>query len=153
MIRLRQLGYGVRRRVLAWLRWRTRGVKVMVFDPAGRILLVRHHYGRTDLLMLPGGGIARRETPAAAAVREVAEETGCRLDEVTLFACYEARTEGRRDTVYLFHAVSDDLPTADGREIAEARFAALDALPATLSAATRRRIDEYRGVRPVDTRW
>lgn len=145
--------YNVRRRLLALLRWRTRGVKVLAFDVEGRVLLVRHRYGRSDLFMLPGGGIARGETPACAAQREVEEETGCTLRDVVPIARYEARAEGRRDTVFLFAGTTDDVPRADGREIEEAGFHALDALPATTSTATRRRIEEWQGRRPRSSAW
>ncbi|MDR6787629.1 8-oxo-dGTP pyrophosphatase MutT (NUDIX family) [Sphingomonas sp. BE138] len=150
---LLQLAYRVRLRVLALLRWRTRGVKVLVFDGQGRVLLVRHRYGRSDLHMLPGGGIARGEPPAAAAVREVREETGCTLRQVTFVARYESRAERRRDTVDLFHAMTDDAPIPDARELEAACFHALDTLPAALSPATRRRIDEWRGVRERSATW
>jgi 8-oxo-dGTP pyrophosphatase MutT (NUDIX family) len=147
------LAHRLRRRTMALVGWRTRGVKVMAFDPDGRLLLVRHRYGRSDLWMLPGGGIARRETPAAAAVRELAEETACRLTAVTEAGRYEARAEGRRDTVFLFRGTTGDAPVADAVELAEARFFALDALPAGVSPATARRIAEHRGVAAPDGRW
>ncbi|AIT06907.1 hypothetical protein MC45_11575 [Sphingomonas taxi] len=147
------LAHRLRRRTMALVGWRTRGVKVMAFDPDGRLLLVRHRYGRSDLWMLPGGGIARRETPAAAAVRELAEETACRLTAVTEAGRYEARTEGRRDTVFLFRGTTGDAPVPDAVELAEARFFALDALPAGVSPATARRIAEHRGVAAPDGRW
>ena len=147
------LGYRLRRRMLALLRWRTRGVKVMAFDPAGRLLLVRHRYGRSDLWMLPGGGIGRGESPADAAVRELAEETGCTLDAVTPVGRFEARQEGRRDTVFLFRGTTCDAPAADGVELVEARLFALDRLPAAVSPATARRIAEYRGAASADGRW
>ena len=145
--------YRMRLRILALLRWRTRGVKVMTFDPAGRLLLVRHRYGRSDLWMLPGGGIARAEAPEVAAVRELAEETGCRLDAVVPIGRYESGSEGRRDTVHLFRALTAGEPVIDAVELAEARFFALDALPDTLSPATRRRVDELAGARQRDGRW
>ncbi|MEH3103371.1 MAG: NUDIX domain-containing protein [Sphingomonas phyllosphaerae] len=147
------LAYWLRRRAMALVGWRTHGVKLLVFDRAGRVLLVRHRYGRSDLHMLPGGGIARREPPAVAAARELREETGCIAQELALFARYESRTEGRRDTVHLFVASSDDTPVVDGRELAEAGFHPLDALPATLSPATQRRIDEWRGHRVRGNDW
>ena len=143
----------VRRQALALLRWRTRGVKLLVFDRDGRVLLVRHRYGRGDLHMLPGGGIARGEAPEEAAARELHEETGCVARALTILARYESRTEGRRDTVFLFTARSDETPVPDGRELAQAAFHPLGDLPATLSPATRRRIEEWNGARERSTDW
>lgn len=48
-------------------------VAVLVTDPAGRVLLVRH---RKRAWELPGGGVHEGEEPCCAAVREVQEETG-----------------------------------------------------------------------------
>ena len=50
---------------------RERATAVVVRD--GRVLLVR---GRAEEFMMPGGGIEPGETPMAAAVRELREETG-----------------------------------------------------------------------------
>lgn len=147
------LAYRLRRRAMAVLGWRTRGVKVMAFDGDGRLLLVRHRYGRSDLWMLPGGDLARRESPVAAGVRELAEETGCRLVQVAAMAVFVSRAEGRRDTVHLVRGVTADRPVADGLELTEARFFALDALPEGVSPATARRIAELRGERAVDEVW
>ena len=47
---------------------------VMLFNERGELLLIRNSYGRSHLWVLPGGGIGRRETPEAAAAREVREE-------------------------------------------------------------------------------
>ncbi|MEH3159056.1 MAG: NUDIX domain-containing protein [Sphingomonas taxi] len=138
---------------MAVLGWRTRGVKVMAFDGDGRLLLVRHRYGRSDLWMLPGGGMGRGESPVAAAVREVAEETGCRLTDVVPVAVFVSRAEGRRDTVHLMRGATADRPVADGVELAEAGFFAFDALPEGVSPATARRIAELRGEREVDGVW
>lgn len=147
------LAYRIRRRLLAIVRWPTRGVKVMVYDPAGRLLLIRNLYGRTDLWVLPGGGIHRRETPEDAAIREVREETGCALTGLGKVATFQSVAEGKRDTVHLFRAETSDQPTPDLTEVAEARFFALDALPESVSSATRRRIDETAGVRPFASAW
>ncbi|GAA0660782.1 8-oxo-dGTP pyrophosphatase MutT (NUDIX family) [Sphingomonas insulae] len=153
MRRLIDLAYHLRRRLMAMVGWRTRGVKVMAFDAAGRVLLVRHRYVRSDLWMLPGGGIARGEAPDHAAVRELREETGCVLRDVVPIATFEARSEGRRDTVHLFSGTTGDEPHVDGVELAEARFWPVDILPDAASAATRRRIEEWRGPRPIDSSW
>ena len=70
MNHLLQLGWALRRRVIGALRLRTRGVKVMLFNREGKLLLIRNSYGPTHLFVLPGGGIGRRESPEAAAARE-----------------------------------------------------------------------------------
>jgi len=68
--------------VLRLLKVKTQGVKVMAFNPAGELLLIRNTYGSRHLFMLPGGGIERGETPAEAAARELQEETGYVADEL-----------------------------------------------------------------------
>lgn len=143
----------MRRAAMRIVRWRTRGVKAMVLDREGRLLMVRHRYGNSALWMLPGGGIARRETPAAAAIREVEEEVGCRIERVQPLGVFESRTEGRRDTVHLFSAVTADAAIPDGVEIEAAAFFALDQLPETTSPATRRRIAEMIGQRAPTGEW
>ncbi|MDR3363517.1 MAG: NUDIX hydrolase [Clostridiales Family XIII bacterium] len=56
----------------------TGGVRVVITDEDGRVLLVRHHYEaeRRDVWMLPGGTIEDGETSRDAAIREALEETG-----------------------------------------------------------------------------
>jgi 8-oxo-dGTP pyrophosphatase MutT (NUDIX family) len=68
---LLDLLYRLQRQLWRLFRPRTRGVKVMLFNDAGEIMLVRNSYGRSDLFLLPGGGIRPFEAPAAAAAREV----------------------------------------------------------------------------------
>ncbi|MCU6454750.1 NUDIX domain-containing protein [Sphingomonas sp. A2-49] len=143
----------MRRWALALLGWRTRGVKVMAFDGGGRLLLVRHRYGRSDLWMLPGGGMARGESAVGAAARELREETRCVLRDAVPVSAFESSAEGRRDTVTLIRGRTDDPPVADGVELAEARFFPPGALPSALSPATARRIAEWRGERTADGRW
>jgi ADP-ribose pyrophosphatase YjhB (NUDIX family) len=150
---LLQIAYVLRRFLLGIFRLRTTGVKVMVFNEAGELLLIRNSYGDTRQYLLPGGGVSRRESPAAAAIREVKEELGLHLREVDPVWTYESSAEGKRDTIHLFKALTSDEPTIDDREIEEARFFALDGLPPTVSPATRRRISEVRGERPFDGRW
>jgi 8-oxo-dGTP pyrophosphatase MutT (NUDIX family) len=61
-------------------RYRRRSARVLLIDDAHRILLFRGHLfpGDTDrwAWFTPGGGVNRRETLAAAASRELREETG-----------------------------------------------------------------------------
>jgi 8-oxo-dGTP pyrophosphatase MutT (NUDIX family) len=153
MRRLLHLGYSIRRFVLRRLRIRTRGVKVMLFNDAGELLLIRNSYGKRHLFVLPGGGIGRRETPQAAAAREVREEVGLQVRDLVPVSVHLSSGEGKRDTIYLFEARADGAPLADGREVEEARFFSLDALPGSVSAATLRRIAEMKNGSTPDAAW
>lgn len=150
---LMQIGYRLRRLLLRWLRLRTRGAKVMVFTSQGELLLIRNGYGDRRLWVLPGGGVGRRESPAAAAAREVREETGLDVRDLAAVATFQSVAEGKRDTIHLFRAVADGPPVADRREVEEARFFPLDALPEGVSAATLRRVAELAGERAPDGAW
>lgn len=145
--------YRLRRLVWRVVRPRTRGVKVMVFNEAGELLLVRHSYGNKALFMLPGGGIRPFEAPEAAAVREIREELGCALDGLAFVSVHETQKEGKKDTVHLYRARAAGPVRIDGIEIDEAGFFPLDALPPTVSPATLRRIAEQRGERDADGSW
>jgi 8-oxo-dGTP pyrophosphatase MutT (NUDIX family) len=61
-------------------------VAVMIFDDAGRILLVRSI--DTGEWQTVGGAIDPDEAPAAAAVREAREETGLEIELVRLIGVY-----------------------------------------------------------------
>ena len=153
MRNLLDLLYRIRRRLIRIVRPRTRGVKVMLFTPAGEIVLVRNSYGRSDLFVLPGGGVRPFEDPAAAARREVREELGCEVDDLVPVSTHFSANEGKRDTIFLFRGRASGEPVADGFEVAEVRNFALDALPVSVSPATARRIDEHLGRRPRDRGW
>lgn len=63
-----------------------RSARVMVFDPAGRVLLIRCAVMRADgefsFWLTPGGEIEAGEEPHAAAVRELREELGLEVEVV-----------------------------------------------------------------------
>ena len=150
---LLQIAYRLRRLAQRVLRLKTVGVKVMLFDADERLLLIRNTYGKSHLWMLPGGGVHRGEAVEGAAARELQEEVGIAAEDLAPFATFTARGEGRRDTVHVFTACTAATPRIDGVEVSEARFFALDALPDTVSKATRRRIEEYGGKRPPGGTW
>jgi len=52
------------------------GVRVIIPDENGRILLVCQHHDGKDIWMAPGGAIEDGESSFDAAIREVMEETG-----------------------------------------------------------------------------
>ena len=148
-----QLLWQLKRTFLRVTGWRTRGVKVMLLNPAGELLLIRNTYGRSHLHVLPGGGIHRGETPEAAAAREVREEVAVACERLTLRSVHRNHAEGKRDTIYFFTGFTTGTPRPNSFEIEEAGFWPLDALPDTVSAATLRRVAEYRGEQPVAVDW
>lgn len=124
----------------------TMGVRAACFDDEGRIFLVRHSY--VPGWHLPGGGIERGETAIEALAKEMREEgnlvsgTPPRLLHV-----YFNRRTSKRDHVLFYRCdgVTQTAPRLRDREIVEAGFFALDALPAATTAATRRRLEEIAG--------
>ena len=128
------------------------GVRTMVLDNGGRVLLVRHSY--RPGWHFPGGGVRRWETLSAAAIRETVEESGVAILTLEpLVGMYANFSIGYPDHVALFIARDWQPGTARSMEIVETGFFAMDALPADTSLPTRRRVDEFRGNRTSDGYW
>ncbi|WP_426265487.1 NUDIX domain-containing protein [Sphingomonas sp. PWP1-2] len=127
---------------------RTFGVRAVLLDQNDRIALVRHTY--TDAWYLPGGGVKKGESVEAALLRELEEEVAVVSPQIErVLGIYHSRREAKDDHIVIFAArtvsgPSSNLPKADLMEIEEARWFALDQIPASASPATVRRITEYR---------
>ncbi|MEP3277450.1 MAG: NUDIX domain-containing protein [Stappiaceae bacterium] len=133
----------------------TLGVRIAVFDREDRVLLVRHTY--VPGWYFPGGGVDRGEAIMDAAIRELREETGLEAsEEPQFFGFYHNVRQSRRDHVALFSLSAQDVP-ADAlhpnAEIAEARFFALEELPADITDATSRRLEEIRQGTALNGIW
>lgn len=137
------LAHRIRHRWRRWRRQPLRGCAVVITNPAGEILLLRHSYG-PDVWALPGGGIGRGEAPEAAARREIAEELGLRLGALHLLAQAEEEISGSPHTAFVFTASTPKAPAPDRREVIEARFFASDTLPEPLGRITRSRLALWR---------
>lgn len=57
----------------------TGGVRVVIPDEEGKILMVKQSHEGKDIWMVPGGGIEDGENAAEAAIRETLEETGLEI--------------------------------------------------------------------------
>lgn len=112
---------------------------VVAFDNAGRVLLVRHSYGR-PVWGLPGGGMDRGERPEQAAAREIGEELGCGLTELVAIEASEARIAGSRDMQHLFAGRLVGAPVPDMREIVAVALVEPGDLPEQCGWRTRQRI-------------
>lgn len=125
----------------------TFGVRALIFDQQqNTVFLIRHTY--VPGWQLPGGGVEAGETAMEALHREIIEECNVEiLERPRLTSIHFNRQASRRDHVAIYlvksFKVLGERP-AD-REIAEARFFPLDALPPTVTPATRRRIAEILG--------
>ena len=147
---------------MSWLfhRWflltraMTLGVRGLVLNASGEVLLVRHSY--TPGWHMPGGGVEIGETLLDALAKELREEAGVRLGiEPQLHGMFFNRQLGSRDHVAVF-VVRDfawDGPPPPSREIVESGFFAIDALPEETTAATRRRLREVLHGLPRGQDW
>jgi ADP-ribose pyrophosphatase YjhB (NUDIX family) len=132
----------------------TLGVRGLVIDGAGRILLVQHSYVRG--WHLPGGGVEIGETMQQALLRELAEEGNIRLTGAPrLHGMFFNRRVSGRDhvAVYVVQDFRQDGSFQPNHEISAAAFFALDALPNDTTAGTRARIAEVIGGAPVSEHW
>lgn len=155
LIPLLRAGYRARRLYHAVFRPVSLGVRVIVRDAAGRVLLVRHTY--TPGWFLPGGGVGRDETAPAAAIRELHEEAGIRaLSPPRLLGLYANFLQLKSDHVAVYEVAAwEEAGPAPhlGVEIAETGFFAMDDLPEGVSPGTRQRLDEFLHARAGSEFW
>ncbi|MES1158897.1 MAG: NUDIX domain-containing protein [Terricaulis silvestris] len=128
-----------------WWRMRrgmTLGVRAIVTDEAGRILLVRHTY--MPGWYFPGGGVESRETALDAVKREIMEEAGVEATETPrLIGFYANHAKFPNDHIALYRVHAwRACPTNNAGEIAEYGFYAREALPNGITQSTLRRLAE-----------
>ena len=122
-------------------------------DVAGvRVILVRdhhvvlaRHWFTPGVWTLPGGGIKKGETPGDAAIREVWEELGYKINSFDgQVGIYQGRM-GRKDSVIVLHTedFEGNMKWTPNIEIKERGLFDLHHLPENISPANRRRIEAY----------
>jgi len=141
VLRLRRLAYRIAFRLL-WLAAfvrppRGQGAKAVLVC-GGEVLLVRHSYG-PNRWELPGGGVRRREEPAAALRRELREELGLdALPDPVELGFHHGPGRFRRHRTHLYRV---ELPSRalrpDPVEIVEARWCDPAAIAEPLAAPVR----------------
>lgn len=126
----------------------------MVIDSRERVLLVRHSY--VPGWHMPGGGVDTGETIAAAAARELFEETNVRLaGELKLHGVFYNKQGSKRDHVALFivRNFTQERPPQPNDEIVAHGFFSFDQLPPNTSKATSARIAEVFHGAAINQMW
>lgn len=131
----------------------TLGVRGLVVDDDGWVLLVEHSY--VPGWHLPGGGVDRGETPEAAVARELEEEAGVRpFGRPRLISAHDNSRNFPGDHVLLYRVARwTTVPATARGEILRTGWFAPDALPEDATGATRRRIAEALGGAEADAYW
>src|SRR5215207_6202892 len=122
----------------------TVGVFAAIFDQRGRILCVKLNYGPLSWTT-PGGRVEAGESPVAALIREIHEESGYRTQVERLVGVYAAPF---KDDIVLMMTAT--IIGSDGwepnSEIAQIGFFARDALPEPMNPRVQHRIgDSFAG--------
>jgi ADP-ribose pyrophosphatase YjhB (NUDIX family) len=121
----------------------TLGVRAIVEDKQGRVLLVRHTYVKG--WYFPGGGVETGQTMEQALAMELREEVEIwKMGEVELLGIYLNRHISKRDHVALYRVRNwgEQGIFQSNREIAEIGFFPLDDLPPGTTKSTRTRLGE-----------
>lgn len=122
------------------------GAAAIIRDAEGRVLLVKHTYGKLNW-DLPGGAVEADESVEGTAVREVVEETG--LDVVVermVDRLYYDPQNDMHHFVFICRPMDGQAcPVANSPEISEWGYFALGELPRPISDFTVRRIQDALG--------
>lgn len=131
----------------------TLGVRGLVVDGEGRVLLIQHTY--VSGWHLPGGGVERGETALQALERELVEEAGVRVSgPVRLLSVHNNDAVFPGDHVLAYRV--DQWTACEATSRGEIRAAAWfhpDALPADVTRGTRARIAEALAGGAPDHHW
>jgi len=114
--------------------------EAVVFDPAGRVLLVRQGREPGDW-ELPGGKVKKTESVLDAVVREVLEETNLPVEPLRLIGVFFIREESTYDFVFACRLTKPDAqPSPHPPEIVECGFFPVDAPPRPIRPFTLQRV-------------
>ncbi|WP_405116447.1 NUDIX hydrolase [Paenibacillus sp. FSL K6-1217] len=117
------------------------GAAAVIWDSEGRILLVKHSYGKYNW-ELPGGLSEQNESAENTAKREVLEETGLEATVERLTGVYYEPFHDMHHFVFTCVLDDDQPPQPDEKEVTECNYWALNDLPRPISDFTIARIQD-----------
>lgn len=131
----------------------TSAVGAVVTDPAGRVLLCQQSQGHR-LWGLPGGKIRSGESPVAATVRDIREETGMETEIIDLVGIYQLTGDASGEDLpdVLMHVFRGRADSGEATVNAPGRICRLswhdpDDLPEPMTATTRSAIADATAAR------
>jgi 8-oxo-dGTP diphosphatase len=128
---------------MSGLHWPGRrvGAAAVIVDASGRVLLVRHTYGRLNW-ELPGGASEPGESVIETALRELREEAGVEALADQLTGVYWDSEYDAHHLVFRCRLVDEGRPLASSAEISACDFWPPDRLPRPISDFTIRRVHD-----------
>lgn len=136
------------------MRGMTLGTRTVVLrNEDSEVLLLRHGYAPGWLL--PGGGVERGESLAAAALRELREEAAIEAEEEPLLHglfLNDRNFRGDHVATFVLRRFRQGA-FRPGLEVTEVRFFPVGDLPEATTPGTRRRIAEVTGKLPPAREW
>lgn len=141
------------RRLYWWVvRPQTHGIRAIVLNEQGEILLVKHKYG--EGWFLPGGKMKNNESPEDGLKRELNEELGITSPVIDrILGVYTNIQEYKKDTIIVYVVKSFTIKEKSHFEIQSKNFFSLKNLPGEISPGTKRRVLEYLGQKQITTDW
>lgn len=115
------------------------GAAAVIFDSEGRVLLVKHNYGKYNW-ELPGGLSELNESAEETAKREVREEADIEVTVGRLTGVYYEPDHDMHHFAFLCKEVDNRLPQPDAAEVTECRYFNVEDLPRPISDFTIARI-------------
>ncbi|SDS50629.1 ADP-ribose pyrophosphatase YjhB, NUDIX family [Paenibacillaceae bacterium GAS479] len=117
------------------------GAAAVILDSEGRILLVKHSYGKNNW-ELPGGKSEEKESAQDTAKREVLEEVGLTVEVGQLTGIYYDPGYDMHHFVFISTTDDDQKPEPSSPEILECGYYSIEDLPKPISDFTYKRIQD-----------